>query len=441
MSAKTVNRKTGLPGALREAAKGLDAPALPSLRGRRRALPTAEDALIAPDMDVSDLRVAIFSGNYNYVRDGANQALNRLADYLLRQGAAVRVYSPTTQTPAFEPKGDLVSLPSVSIPGRPEYKVGTIIPPRVKRDIAAFEPNIIHVSSPDVTGHRAVSLAHRWDLPVIASVHTRFETYPRYYGMAFLEPVLLAMLRRFYRRCDAIFAPSDSMAQLLREQRMNYDVGIWTRGIDREIFNPGRRDLAWRRNFGIEDDMPVVGFVGRLVMEKGLDVFSDAVDRLTRRGVRHKVLIVGKGPARDWFEKRLPDAVFAGYQCGEDLGRAVASMDMLFNPSVTETFGNVTLEAMAAGLPVVAAIATGSESLVTDGVTGRLIRPGAIDAFCDALAHYCTDAEARRAAGEAGYRASQRYGWDAVNHELAEAYMRVIRQHNEGGRQQRSPVP
>jgi glycosyltransferase involved in cell wall biosynthesis len=426
---------------LREAAKGSDAATLPALKTKGLALPSADEGLIGPEMDVSDLRVAIFSGNYNYVRDGANQALNRLADYLLRRGAAVRVYSPTTSTPAFEPKGDLVSLPSVAIPGRAEYKVGTMIPPRVKRDIAAFEPNIIHVSSPDITGHRAVSLARKWDLPVIASVHTRFETYPRYYGLAFLEPAVLAALRRFYRRCDAIFAPSDSMAQLLREQRMNYDVGIWTRGIDREIFNPGRRDLAWRRSLGIQDDEPVVGFTGRLVMEKGLDVFSDAVDRLARRGVRHKVLIVGKGPARDWFEKRLPDAVFAGYQCGEDLGRAVASMDMLFNPSVTETFGNVTLEAMAAGLPVIAAIATGSESLVTDNVTGKLVRPGAIDSFCEALAHYCTEEEARRAAGEAGFQASQRYGWDAVNHELAEAYMRVIRQHNDGGRQQRSPVP
>ena len=187
------------------------------------------------------------------------------------------------------------------------------------------------------------------------------------------------------------------MAQLLRDQRMNYDVGIWSRGIDREIFNPGARDLAWRRSLGIEDDMPVIGFVGRLVMEKGLDVFSDTIDRLARRKVRHKVLVVGDGPARDWFEKRLPDAVFAGFQAGADLGRAVASMDMLFNPSVTETFGNVTLEAMAAGLPVVAAIATGSQSLVTEGVTGRLVRPGACDRFCEALAAYCdNDAGAPR---------------------------------------------
>jgi glycosyltransferase involved in cell wall biosynthesis len=393
-------------------------------------------------MDASDLRIAVFSGNYNYVRDGANQALNRLVEYLLRRGAAVRIYSPTVAEPALPPNGEVVHIPSVPFPGRPEYKLPLMLPPRVRRDIGAFRPNIFHVASPDVLGHRAITLAHRLDLPVVASVHTRFETYPRYYGLAFLEPVVLAILRRFYRRCDAIFAPSESMAQLLREQRMNYDVGIWSRGIDRELFNPGRRDLDWRRDLGIADDEPVIGFVGRLVMEKGLDVFSDAVDRLESRGIRHKVLVVGEGPARDWFERRLPQAVFAGFHNGADLGRAVASMDMLFNPSVTETFGNVTLEAMAAGLPVVAAIATGSQSLVDDGVTGRLVRAGAIEAFADALAHYCRNGAARKATGQAGCEASRRYGWDEVNQTLALAYRRVIRQRQAGGGPPRqSPVP
>jgi phosphatidylinositol alpha 1,6-mannosyltransferase len=393
-------------------------------------------------MDVSELRVAIFSGNYNYVRDGANQALNRLADYLLRHGAHVRAYSPTVNEPAFPPRGDVVHIPYVPIPGRSEYKFGFAIPPRVKRDLKAYRPNIFHIASPEILGHRAVTLAHKWDLPVVASVHTRFETYPRYYGLAFLEPLVLAILRRFYRRCDAIFAPSDSMAQLLRDQRMNFDVGIWTRGIDREIFNPDRRDLGWRRSLGIADDVPVIGFVGRLVMEKGLDVFSETIDRLARRQVRHEVLVVGEGPARDWFGQRLPAAKFAGFQAGPDLGRAVASMDMLFNPSVTETFGNVTLEAMAAGLPVVAARATGSQSLVDDRVTGRLIRPGACDEFCEALAAYCRDAEARNAAGKAGCEVSQHYGWDEVNQQLVDSYLRIIRQHREGGRQPRhSPVP
>ncbi|WP_336960026.1 glycosyltransferase family 1 protein [Sphingobium aquiterrae] len=392
-------------------------------------------------MDATGLRIALFSGNYNYVRDGANQALNRLVGYLLRQGAAVRVYSPTTDTPAFAPAGDLVSAPSVAIPGRAEYRLPYSLPARLRRDLARFAPNMIHVSSPDPLGHRAVSYARRHGIAKVASVHTRFETYPRYYGLAFLEPAIEALLRRFYRRCDAIVAPSDSMAQLLRDQRMNYDVGIWTRGIDREIFNPGRRDPAWRRSMGIDDDAPAIGFVGRLVMEKGLDVFSDTIDQLRHRQVKHKVLVVGDGPAREWFENRLPDAVFAGFQSGPDLGRAVSSMDMLFNPSVTETFGNVTLEAMACALPTVAARATGSECLVTDGVNGALIRPGAVHQFTDALQRYCLDTETRHRAGHAGLEMAQRFGWDEVNQALVDTYLRIIRQRERGAFVMNSPVP
>lgn len=392
-------------------------------------------------MDATGLRVALFSGNYNYVRDGANQALNRFVAYLLRQGAAVRVYSPTVDKPAFEPAGDLVSAPSFAVPGRREYRVPYRMSGELRRDLKSFRPNLVHVSSPDPLGHRAVSWARAHGLPTVASVHTRFETYPRYYGLAFLEPLIESMLRRFYRRCDAIVAPSESMAQLLREQRMSYDVGIWTRGIDREIFCPARRDLAWRRALGIGDDVPVIGFIGRLVMEKGLDVFSDTVDQLAQRQVAHKVLVVGEGPAREWFENRLPGAVFTGFQKGADLGRAVASMDMLFNPSITETFGNVTLEAMACGLPTVAARATGSESLVTEGVTGRLIRPGAIGAFADALQYYCQDPAARAAAGQAARLRAERNGWDQVNQALVDTYLRVIRQRAQGLAPRSSPVP
>ncbi|BBC99678.1 MULTISPECIES: glycosyltransferase family 4 protein [Sphingobium] len=392
-------------------------------------------------MDSTGLRVALFSGNYNYVRDGANQALNRFVGYLLKQGASVRVYSPTTDTPAFDPAGDLVSTPSFPVPGRKEYRVPYRMSAQVRRDLKAFAPNIVHLSSPDPLGHRALSWARARNLPTVASVHTRFETYPRYYGLAFLEPLIESILRRFYRRCDAIVAPSESMAQLLRNQRMNYDVGIWTRGIDREIFNPGRRDMAWRQSLGIGDDAPVIGFIGRLVMEKGLDVFSDTIDQLTARQVQHKVLVVGEGPAREWFQNRLPNAVFTGFQKGQDLGRAVAGMDMLFNPSVTETFGNVTLEAMACGLPTVAARATGSESLVTEGVTGRLIRPGAISAFADALQAYCIDADARHAAGAAAQARAEHNGWDQVNQALVDTYLRVIRQRAQGLAPKSSPVP
>ena len=159
-------------------------------------------------MQTSDLRIALFSGNYNYVRDGANQALNRLVEYLLRQGASVRVYAPTVDEPAFEPQGDLVSVPSVPIPGRSEFRFPLGLPKSVRDDIAKFDPNIIHVASPDVSSHRAVSWARDRGVPILASVHTRFETYPRYYGLGFTEPWLEAILRRFYHRCDFIVSAS-----------------------------------------------------------------------------------------------------------------------------------------------------------------------------------------------------------------------------------------
>ncbi len=379
-------------------------------------------------MQMVDLRIALFSGNYNYVRDGANQALNRLVGYLLRQGAQVRVYSPTVAEPAFAPTGDLVSVPSMAIPNRPEYRIPLALSGAVRRDLEAFAPNVVHISSPDRVARKAVKWARRRNLPVLGSVHTRFETYFRYYNMSFLEPLVEAWLRTLYRKCDALVAPSESMAQVLRQQRMNYDIDIWSRGVDREIFHAGRRDMAWRQSLGIEDDLPVIGFLGRLVMEKGLDVFSDTVDQLCRRNVRHKVLVIGEGPARGWFESRLPGAAFVGFQGGADLARAVASMDMLFNPSVTETFGNVTLEAMACGLPVVAAKATGSQSLVDDNRSGRLITPGAIAQFAEALRSYCENPALRIEHGKAGEDRSLDYSWDAINQTVADTYIRLIRQ-------------
>ena len=298
----------------------------------------------------------------------------------------------------------------------------------MRRDLAEFAPNVVHVSSPDITAHRAVTWARRRGLPVLASVHTRFDTYFRYYNLAWIEPAITAILRRFYRRCDGLVAPSESMAQVLREQRMNYDISLWSRGVDRAIFDVSKRDMAWRRSLGIADDEVVVGFLGRLVMEKGLDVFADTIDELKARGVRHKVMVIGEGPAREWFEARLPDAAFAGFQGGADLGRAVACMDVLFNPSITETFGNVTLEAMACGLPVVAAEATGSESLVEDHVSGRLIRPGAISAFAGALKAYVEDEALRARHGAAGELRSRDFSWDRINQAVADTYLRLIRQ-------------
>ena len=378
-------------------------------------------------MKPDELRIALFSGNYNYVRDGANQALNRLVGYLLRQGAAVRIYSPVVDHPAFPPTGDLVNVPSFAIPGRDEYRIPFALTAAVRADLAAFDPNIVHIASPDIVAHRAVSWARRRDIPAVASVHTRFETYLQYYHLQRLEPAVRAILRRLYRRCDAIFAPAESTAAVLHAQRMSRDISIWSRGVDRDQFNPGRRSLEWRRERGIGDDEMVVAFLGRIVMEKGLDVFADAIAQAVARGVQCRVLVIGDGPARPWFEQHLPPtSVFVGQQTGEHLAVALASADVFLNPSITEAFGNVTQEAMACGLPVIAAAATGATSLVEDEVTGILVDSEESEQFADAIARYAGSPELRRAHGDAGLAFASTRDWDRINSVVLRLYQRVI---------------
>lgn len=387
-------------------------------------------------MAPEDLRIALVSGNYNYVRDGANQALNRLVGYLLRQGAKVRTYSPTVAEPAFPPTGDLVSLPSIAAPGRPEYRIPLGLTRAVRKDLEAFAPNIVHIASPDISSHRAVSWARTRKIPAVASVHTRFETYLAYYHLELLEPAVRAALRRLYLRCDALLVPAESTAAVLRAQRMNRNISIWSRGVDRTQFNPDRRSLEWRRSYGIADGELVVAFLGRIVMEKGLDVFAAVHDELVAANVPHRVLVIGEGPARPWFEKTLPDGIFVGHQEKDDLARALASCDLFLNPSITETFGNVTLEAMACALPVVAAAATGATNLVRDGETGTLAEPGDIPALAAAIAAYAADPDLRARHGTAGLAFAKTQDWDVINGTVVKTYARAIERRDRLSRMQ-----
>ena len=377
-------------------------------------------------MQTTDLRVALFSGNYNYVRDGANQALNRLADYLLRQGVSLRVYSPMVEHPAFPATGDLVDVPAIPIPGRSEYRLPVSLSARVRRDLAQFNPNVVHISSPDIVGHRAVTWARHRQIAAVASVHTRFDTYCAYYGLEFLEPLARGIMRRLYHRCEVVMVPAESTAAILRAQRMNRDIAIWARGIDREQFNPERRDMAWRRSLGIGDDEMTIAFLGRVVMEKGLDVFADAVHAFGTYGLKYRVLVIGEGPARPWFEEQLRDAIFLGQVTGSDLARALASSDLLLNPSITEAFGNVTLEAMACALPVLAAESTGATNLVQNGVTGMLVDGTDPDEFAEALSRYARDPDLRQRHGQAGLAFAQTMDWDSINAAVIRAYKHAI---------------
>ncbi len=391
-----------------------------------RAAPRQSLDVLADAAQVQKLRVALFSGNFNYLRDGANMTLNRLVGFLQRLDIPVRVYSPTAPVDAFPPAGPLVSVPSWPIPGRPDYRFARAMPAKVRADLEAFRPSLIHLSSPDLLGRAAQRFARRYGLPQVASYHTRFESYLGYYGLDWLQPAAMRYLHRFYNRCQLLLATTDGMAAELHEAFSHPDIRIMSRGVDRALFDPARRNAAWRLRHGLGGDELVIGFTGRLVREKGLDQLVAVAEGLQAAGLPHRLLIVGDGPERVRLSQMLPRALFVGFQSGEALAEAYANMDIFYNPSLTETFGNVTLEAMASGVPVVAVRASGSEALVKPGVTGLLVDGSAAPLSVRKLVQLGSNPALRQAMSTAARVASGDYDWDEILASVVRNYLDAL---------------
>lgn len=368
----------------------------------------------------------MFSGNYDCVRDGANRALNRLVGYLQdKAGAQVRIYSPTAPQKAFASVGEVFSVRSACIPGRPEYRLALGLTRAARENLDAFAPDIVHVSAPDLLGRQAQSYARAAGIPVVASLHTRFETYLDYYRLGILRRPVERYLERFYGDADHILAPTWPIRDDLAVQFGHEKLSIWSRGIDPAMFGPGLRSEAFRARLGYEPGDIVPLFFGRLVLEKGLGIFAQAITALRGRGHAVRPLVIGEGPARDWLARRLPNVNFLGFLDGRDLGEAVASADILFNPSVTEAFGNVNLEAMASGLAVVSADVDSVSALIDDGRTGRLVAPQDAQAYADAAASLIRQPARLRALRTAAASAADHYRWDAILADVVQVYDRL----------------
>ena len=397
------------------------------MRGMTKTFPAAFPPISRYHDDQSrPPRVALFSGNYDCVRDGANRALNRLVAYLQdRVGAQVRIYSPTAPRKAFASVGEIFPVRSVCIPGRPEYRVALGFTRAAREDLEAFAPDIVHLSAPDLLGRQAQKYARSAGIPVVASLHTRFETYLDYYRLGVLRRSVDNYLARFYGDADHILAPTPPIRDELAGQFGQEKLSIWSRGVDRTMFGPGMRSGAVRAHLGYGPDDVVPLFFGRLVLEKGLGVFAEAIAALRDSGHAVRPVVIGEGPARDWLARRLPNVTFLGFLDGRKLGEAVASADILLNPSVTEAFGNVNLEAMASGLAVVSADVDSASALIDHGRTGLLVPPQDPRAYADAAAALIRQPARLRELRQSAAKAVDRYRWDAILADVADVYERL----------------
>lgn len=373
-------------------------------------------------------RIALFTGAYNHIADGVSLTLNRLVDYLERNGSEVLVFAPTIKNPPIEHAGTLISAPSMRmpLPNRSEYRLTTRFPRYIRKELDQFKPSILHIASPDQLGKGALKYGIKNDIPVVSTYHTHFSSYLSYYNLDFLGNWFWGYLQKFYSQCEEVYVPSASMIDVLEQHGIKGNLHLWERGVVTELFNPGRRSMAWRQNLGIADDEIVITFISRLVMEKGLDTYAEVLEGLAAKGIKHRSLIVGDGPARKELEKRLPNTLFLGHQTGDALATAYASSDIFLFPSETETFGNVTLEAMASGVPAVCANATGSRSIIRDGITGYLAEPRNTASFLQYVEKLATDNDLRKKMGQLSLKRAQEFDWPVILAKMDAYYNGVI---------------
>ncbi|SHE95084.1 Glycosyltransferase involved in cell wall bisynthesis [Fodinibius roseus] len=377
---------------------------------------------------MNELRVAIFTGNYNHIQDGVSLTLNRLVAYLESQNVPVLVFGPTVDDPAIDHEGEFVPVPSAPMPGRSEYRVTVGFPESAQKKLRAFEPTLVHLATPDVLGFRAMRWAQANNIQIVASYHTHFTSYLKYYNLGMLEMLGWKYLQWFYSQCKHIYVPSPSMATELNEEGIDEGIRIWERGVNTDDFNPKHRDMDWRRSIGYEDSDTIVSFVSRLVWEKNLQTFVDTIKILQQENPDMRAMVVGDGPAKKELEHMLPEAHFTGFITGEELSRAYASSDVFLFPSETETFGNVTLEAMSSGLPCVVADATGSRSLVESGVNGYLAAPRDTQEFARCVARIADNETVWQEMSRAARQKALAYSWDNVNRKLLENYREALQE-------------
>ncbi len=371
------------------------------------------------------MRIAYFNANLNRGQDGVTRCVHRMIDAALQRGHTVTAVA--SDTPTHDDGIPVHTVPSVVLPLQRNYRIAYPTARSFRAHLETFRPDIIHVNSPCTLGYTAMQHARRAGIPVVATYHTHFPTYPSYYGLDAMQPVVWMLTRRFYNSVDRTFVPTRPIRDELDVagiERLTY----LPNGYDATLFNPSHRSETWRRRFGGGRN-PIVLFVSRLVWEKDLRVLAEAEQLLRARGSRHELVIVGNGHARTALANMLPHAHFLGYQQGRDLSEAFASSDVFAFPSTTETFGLVTLEAMASGLAPVAASSGGALELIEDGISGFHAAPKDASDLAEKVSWLVEHDELRRHVATQAVARARQYEWSIVLDQLFHHYEDVIAHH------------
>ena len=361
------------------------------------------------------MRVAIVTETYPPEINGVALTVHALAEGLAARGHAVEVLRPRqSQNPGPDTaNAQSVLLPGMALPRYPGLRMGFPAATRLRRRWRAQRPDAVYVATEGPLGDSAVRAARSLDIAVATGFHTRFDHYMAHYVAAALEPVARAWLRRFHRRGQAVLVPTLALRDELLAMGLP-NARLLRRTVDTQLFSPARRDPALRAQWGVADATPVAVYVGRLAPEKNLELAVRAFKALAMRHPGARYVWVGEGPERAALAAAHPEFIFAGVQRGEALARHYASADAFLFPSLSETFGNVVLEAMASGLAVVAYDHAAAHEHLRDGVNGLCVAADARDAFIDAAFRLGQDAALRARLGTAARASVEALNPDAI---------------------------
>ncbi len=375
---------------------------------------------------MSKVRIAFFLDVMEEDFDGVAITMHQVIQRISRDE-----FDPIFITPQ-PPKKDLgysiYVCPSVKLPEKDkEYKIA--LPWKMKnltQILDEFEPQVIHYSSPTFLGNFAVKYARRNGIPATTIYHTHYPSFTSYY-FKFIPKVdllfapVFSWLYKLYRKTDVVFAPTESMRQYLRGINVKEEkLRIWGRGVSTGRFSPKKRQNGlWSK---VPEGNRVVLFVSRLVREKEPETLLRLYHVIDEARSDISLVVVGDGPTRAYLEESMPNATFTGTLNGEDLAKAYASADVFVFPSTTETFGNVVLEAMASGLPVVAAAKGGPVDIVQQGITGALVEPQNEQAFFSEIIKLLDNQEYYQSAKSAALAHAKSQTWERLCKDLFSTY-------------------
>ncbi len=373
------------------------------------------------------LRLSVVTETWPPEINGVALTLSRLVQGLCARNHQVQLIRPRqarTEEARSDPGFEELLMRGMPIPRYPELKLGLPGKGALVRAWTLHRPDLVHIATEGPLGWSALQAARRLRLPVTSDFRTNFHAYSQHYGVGWLKTPIAAYLRKFHNLTRCTMVPTQALRAELQAIGFQ-NVQVVARGVDTQLFSPARRSAALRSSWGATDDTLVIVVVGRLAPEKNLDVTLRAYEAMRAGGTAVRLVFVGDGPQRAALQQRCPDAVFAGMRRGEDLAAHFASADLFAFASLTETFGNVTIEALASGLPVLAFDTAAAGDWVRHGHNGWLLPVDDADGFVQQAALLAREpALVRSAAARARSQVAQ-LDWQQIAQQVEDIFLRT----------------